>query len=68
MKKGKYTPRTYGTLRGASDLSGYLAQNVSKALNAESEQSGLLDSQTAGYLFQLTKSGTSPQANRGTNI
>ena len=60
-EKGKYAPRTYGTLRGASDLSGYLAQNVSKALNAESEQSGLLDSQTAGYLFQLTKSGTSPQ-------
>jgi len=60
-EKGKYVPRTYGTLRGASDLSGYLAQNVSKALNADSEQSGLLDSQTAGYLFQLTKSGTSPQ-------
>jgi len=60
-EKGKYVPRTYGTLRGASDLSGYLAQNVSKALNAESEQSGLLDNQTAGYLFQLTESGTSPQ-------
>ena len=52
-----YTPRQYNTLRGASNLSEYTNQFVSRALNAESTDSFLQGSNVLGFLMQQSIDG-----------
>jgi hypothetical protein len=59
-EEGKFVGGQYAPLRGASDLSGYLRENVSAALNAQSVEGGLNPSKNAlGFLVQSIKEGMS---------
>lgn len=59
-QSGKLIGGQYEPLRGASDLSGYLKENISAALNAQSVEGGLNPSKNAlGFLVQSTKEGMS---------
>lgn len=53
-----YTPRSYNSLRGASDLSGYLDKGISKKLSSRVWQDILKENEkTPGYLEQITRKG-----------
>jgi adenylate kinase family enzyme len=62
-ESGKITGGKYGTLRGAADISGYISQHVTKALNARATQGGLKHydkNDVLGMLAYYETSGMSP--------
>jgi len=59
---GRITGGKYGTLRGAADITGYIAQNVTKALNARGTAGGLKNydkNDVVGMLAYHETQGTS---------